>query len=108
MSTEFVAPSLPLRQAKQTEQHPFAPLSGTEIKHAAALIKTQWPANTDLHFKSITLEEPAKAEAVPYIEAEFHGDALPSIDRRAMVTYYLRNTVRVDLDIITCQFSPRL
>lgn len=93
MATESISTSLPLRQAKQTEQHPLAPLSSAEIRQAASLIKSQWPANTDLHFKSITLEEPAKAEAVPYIEAEFLGQALPNIDRRAMVTYYLRMTV---------------
>lgn len=92
MSTQAVETSLPVRVAKQNNVHPLAPLNADEIKNAVTLIRTQWPDNTDIHFKHITLEEPAKAECVPYLEAEFHGDQLPSIDRRVLVTYYLRKT----------------
>ncbi|KAK5114535.1 hypothetical protein LTR62_002470 [Meristemomyces frigidus] len=92
MATESVSASLPLRTAKHSTVHPLAPLTAQEIQTAASIIRSQWPANTDLHFKTITLEEPAKAEAVPYIEAEFHGDNLPNIDRRVFITYYLRKT----------------
>ena len=97
MATQAVSTSLPLRTAKQTAIHPLAPLNAEEIKHAASLIRSQWPAGVDLLFKSITLEEPAKAETVPYIEAEFNGHDLPTIDRRAAVTYYLRNTVHISV-----------
>jgi primary-amine oxidase len=93
MATESFSTSLPVRPAKQSTAHPLSPLSGAEIKDAAALIRAQWPSNVDLHFKVITLHEPAKAEAIPYIEAEFHGQSLPSIERRAFVNYYLRKTV---------------
>lgn len=93
MSFESVTNSLPVRAAKQTAAHPFAPLSKQEITSAVALIKGRWPADTDLQFKIVTLEEPAKAEAVPYIEAEHNGQNLPSIDRRALVAYYIRKTV---------------
>ena len=72
--------------------HPLAPISPEEVQSAVAFVKSQWPANTDLHFKAITLEEPAKAEVVPYIEAEFHGYGLPQIDRRIFVSYYLKQT----------------
>lgn len=93
MATEAVTTSLPLRTAKPNSVHPLAPLSAVEIEATASLIKSQWPAGTDLHFKSVTLEEPSKAETVPYLEAEFHGYELTSIDRRVSVTYYLRKTV---------------
>ncbi|KAL1586008.1 hypothetical protein WHR41_04737 [Cladosporium halotolerans] len=92
MATDVVSPSLPIRVAKQMTTHPLAPVSADEIKQAVSFIRAQWPADTDLHFKCITLQEPAKAEVVPYIEAEANGQSLPGIDRRAMVTYYIRKT----------------
>ncbi|KAK4545123.1 hypothetical protein LTR36_003674 [Oleoguttula mirabilis] len=92
MATESASTSLPLRSAKQTGTHPLAPLSAEEIEGTVSIIKAQWPTNADLQFKSVTLEEPAKAEMVPYLEAEFHGDSLPNIDRRVSVNYYLRKT----------------
>lgn len=85
--------SLPVRTSKTTVSHPLAPLSAQEIHTASSLIRTQWPEKTDLQFKVLTLEEPAKAEMVPYLEAEFKGQSLPSIDRRVMVAYYIRKTV---------------
>ncbi len=95
MATENISSaSLPVRTTKQSIIHPLAPISANEIEGAVAIIKFQWPTDTDLHFKAITLQEPAKAEAVPYIEAEFHGADLPHIDRRVFCTYYLRQTVR--------------
>ena len=89
--------SLPVRTSKQSVTHPFAPLSAQEIQAASSLIYNQWPENTDLQFKVITLNEPAKAEMVPYLEAEFQGQRLPSIDRRVMVAYYIRKTVSICL-----------
>ncbi|KAK3068140.1 hypothetical protein LTR53_014530, partial [Teratosphaeriaceae sp. CCFEE 6253] len=92
MATESVSASLPLRTATQTHAHPLAPLSADEIRSAVSIIRSEWPANVDLHFKAVTLEEPAKAEAVPYIEAEFNGNNLPSVDRKAFLNYYVRLT----------------
>lgn len=89
--------SLPVRTSKQSVTHPLAPLSAQEIQAASSLIYNQWPENTDLQFKVITLNEPAKAEMVPYLEAEFRGQRLPSIDRRVMVAYYIRKTVSICL-----------
>lgn len=113
MSAETISSSLPVRPAKQSYTHPFAPLAGDEIKNAAHLIKSQWPSNTVLHFKAVTLEEPAKAEAVPYLEAEFHGDSLPTIDRRVFVSYYLKNTNKfheafINLSTQTIESNVRL
>ena len=71
MATESISTSLPTRPAKQAYIHPLAPISSTEIENAVALVKAQWPSGTDLHFKAITLEEPKKAEMVPFLEAEF-------------------------------------
>ena len=93
VSVDTVSTSLPTRAARRDDVHPLAPISADEIQNAVTLVKSQWPANTGLQFKAITLQEPAKSEAVPYIEAEFHGYDLPQIDRRVFVSYYLRQTV---------------
>ena len=93
VSVDTVSTSSAKGAAYRSEVHPLAPINADEIQNAVALVKQQWPANTDLHFKALTLQEPAKAEAVPYIEAEFHGYDLPQIERRVFVSYYLRQTV---------------
>lgn len=95
MATESIAAPPAVYTAKHSETHPFAPISADEIRNAVSIIKSQWPADTDFQFKSVTLQEPTKAEAVPYLEAEFHGDDLPNIERRIFVTYYIRNTVSI-------------
>lgn len=93
MATQSVANSLPVRTAKQNNFHPLAPLDRNEINNAVSLVRAQWPEGTDLHFKTIMLQEPAKADMVPYLKAESQGTHLPAIDRRVFVTYYLRMTV---------------
>ncbi|KAF1983494.1 hypothetical protein K402DRAFT_338133 [Aulographum hederae CBS 113979] len=86
--------SLPVRPAvtKQTQPHPLAALSASEISATSQLIKSSWPPRTDLHFKVITLEEPAKAETVPFLKAEHHGLTPVPIARKAFVNYYIRDT----------------
>ncbi|KAK4975559.1 hypothetical protein LTR66_010981, partial [Elasticomyces elasticus] len=113
MSLEQIPSSLLLRTAMQESSHPFAPLSAEEIKTASALVKGLWPSNTDLHYKVVTLEEPAKTEAVPYLDAEHSSNQLPRIDRRALVCYYLRNTNKfhealVNLSANTVESNARL
>ncbi|KAF2151167.1 hypothetical protein K461DRAFT_258175 [Myriangium duriaei CBS 260.36] len=83
---------LPTRPPKQDTPHIFAPLSTNEIKHAASLIASQWPQGTDLYYRTITLEEPPKAEAIKYIEAEHAGTSRPAIDRKALVVYNIAKT----------------
>ena len=77
------------------QAHPIGPLSSQEIEGASALIRRAWPDGTYFQFKVITLLEPAKAELVPYLDAERKGQQHHSIDRRAFVVYYLKNTVRI-------------
>ncbi|KAF2195382.1 hypothetical protein K469DRAFT_698975 [Zopfia rhizophila CBS 207.26] len=91
MSTESVATPT-VRPAKSVVSHPLAPLSSSEITSAAAIIKASWPTHTDLHFKVITLEEPPKAEVLPFLEAEHSRKPLPVISRKAFLNYYIRNT----------------
>jgi primary-amine oxidase len=96
MSTEQVPTSLPFvdgRKAVQTVQHPVAPLTATEITESSRLIRECWPSNTNLHFKVITLQEPSKAELLPYLEAARQGKRTAPIERRSFVVYYIRNTV---------------
>lgn len=93
MSAEEVSRA-PLNEAiKNVAAHPLCPITASEIKRSAEYIRDCWPSNIDVHFKAITLEEPAKTELVPYLEAEHTGHRLPHIDRRAFVSYYIRNTV---------------
>lgn len=98
MSTEQVTSSPVVGAAKQVSSHPLSPLSATEITRSADLIKGLYPAKTNLHFKAITLEEPEKAQLVPYLEAEHNGRRVPKIDRKAFVCYYIRNTVSKRID----------
>lgn len=93
MSTEQLS-TAPMNEAiKHVVAHPLCPITASEIKRSAELIKGCWPPKTNFHFKAITLEEPAKVELVPYLEAEHRGSKIPHIDRRVFVSYYLRNTV---------------
>jgi primary-amine oxidase len=90
MSIEIATP----QTAKTKLSHPLAPLSASEITTAAATIRASWPAHTDLHFKVITLQEPPKAEALRYLDAEHSQEPRPNIARKAFINYYIRNTVR--------------
>ncbi|PPJ59462.1 hypothetical protein CBER1_02401 [Cercospora berteroae] len=113
MATQSVANSLPVRTAKQNNLHPLAPLDRNEINNAVSLVRAQWPEGTDLHFKTIMLQEPAKADMVAYLEAESQGSHLPAIDRRVFVTYYLRMTNKfheavANLSTQVIEFNARL
>ena len=57
------------------------------------MIKGLYPSTANLQFKAITLEEPEKARLIPYLDAEHYGNKLPVLDRKALVCYYIRNTV---------------
>lgn len=94
MSTEQVPVSLPFVGGKKaTPEHPLGPLTASEITESARLIKGLWPSNTNIQFKSITLQEPNKADLVPFLAAERAGKSTPTIERRSFVVYYIRNTV---------------
>lgn len=93
MSAERVSRGAEVRVAKQVAVHPLSPLTASEIVRAADLIRNLYPTGIQLQFKAVTLQEPEKARLVPYLDAEHGGRRLPSIDRRAFVAYYIRNTV---------------
>lgn len=78
---------------KYNAAHPVCALGPDEISYTAELIRSVWPEGTDLRFKTITLEEPPKAQLLPYFQAELAGKSLPQIDRKAFTAYYIRNTV---------------
>lgn len=92
MSTEQVSVS-EVGVANHVAIHPLSPLTASEISRASDLIRHLYPSATRLHFKAVTLEEPEKARLVPYLDAEHAGKRLPAIDRKAFVSYYIRNTV---------------
>ena len=93
MSAEPVSQFSDLGAAKHAALHPLSPLSASEIVRAADFIRRLYPSAAELQFKAVTLEEPEKARLVPYLEAEHGGRKLPAIDRKAFVSYYIRNTV---------------
>ncbi|KAL8377312.1 hypothetical protein RB595_008142 [Gaeumannomyces hyphopodioides] len=74
------------------QAHPLGPLSGDEISRSSSLIRAAWPEGTKFQFKVITLLEPAKAQLIPYLDAERKGQSPSGIDRRSFVVYYIRNT----------------
>ncbi len=96
MSTEQVTTASATSEvtvASHVQIHPLSPITASEIRAAAGLVRRLYPSTTNFQFKTITLEEPEKARLVPYLEAEHNAQRLPKIDRKAFVCYYLRNTV---------------
>jgi primary-amine oxidase len=78
---------------KAAAVHPLAPLGCSEITTCAHLVMDKYPQGTNLQFKAITLLEPKKEDAIPYLAAERGRERLPHIARKAFVAYYIRNTV---------------
>ena len=93
MSTEQIPHVAEVGRVKHLAVHPLSPLAASEIVRAADFIRNLYPASVKLQFKAVTLEEPEKARLAPYLDAEHGGRRLPSIDRKAFVSYYIRNTV---------------
>lgn len=79
--------------SKKMVNHPLSPLSASEINRSSQLIRALYPSQVNLHFKVVTLDEPKKALLIPYLDAEHDGRAVPSLDRKAFLCYYIRNTV---------------
>ena len=94
-----------VKPIKPTVAHPLCPLSAAEISRASELVQSKWPAKTSLQFKTVTLEEPPKSILVPYLDAEHNAAPLPSIDRKAFISYYIRNTVRTHLCVVMGLFD---
>ncbi|KAL2063837.1 hypothetical protein VTL71DRAFT_4331 [Oculimacula yallundae] len=81
-------------------EHPLGPLTAREINESAKIIKSLWPENTNVQFKVITLQEPNKADLVPFLAAERAEKSTPTIERRSFVVYYLRNTNKLHEAVI--------
>ncbi|KAI9749406.1 MAG: hypothetical protein M1815_002543 [Lichina confinis] len=86
--------------AGSPSQHPFTPLTVSEIETAARLVKQLYPETVDLLFKTITLEEPNKDVVVPLLIAEHEGRSYDSPPRRAFVSYYIHNTDKLHEAIV--------
>ncbi|PQE19221.1 primary-amine oxidase protein [Rutstroemia sp. NJR-2017a BBW] len=100
---EQIPVSIPLvggKKTKTTSEHPLGPLTASEIIQSSKIVKGLWPSATSLQFKSITLQEPSKADLVPYLTAEHSGKQLPDVPRRSFVIYYIRNTDKLHEAII--------
>lgn len=97
MSTDQVPVSLPLVGGNKTGlEHPLGPLTAGEILQSSKIVKGLWPTEVTIQFKTVTLQEPEKAELVPFLNAEHSGSPLPKVDRKSFVVYYLKNTVSLD------------
>jgi primary-amine oxidase len=73
--------------------HPLGPLTGPEFAQSAAILQASCPGNPSLHFKSMVLLEPPRAELLAYLDAERRGQSPAPLVRRVYVAYYIRNTV---------------
>jgi Cu2+-containing amine oxidase len=74
--------------------HPFSQLTKSEILQTSNIIKQLQPADTSLIIKTITLQEPDKALALEYLQAEHEQrDTRPKIDRHSFVAYYRKGHV---------------
>lgn len=100
MSTEQVSFRDSVGVAERVSSHPLSPLTSSEITNASRLLQRLYPENTSLQYKAITLQEPAKAKLVPFLDAEHGGFKKPTIERRAFISYYIRNTVCIYLETL--------
>ncbi|OQV00604.1 Copper amine oxidase, N2 domain-containing protein [Cladophialophora immunda] len=69
--------------------HPLDPITANEIEETARLIKSKY-AEGAVHFKSISILDPAKKALLPYLAAERAGKSpLPTIPRRTKAVWVL-------------------
>lgn len=83
-STPVPAPAAP--------SHPLGPITAAEITKSSELLQASWPTGTTIHYKAISLYEPAKSELAPYLAAERAGEKPAPLDRKSLVIYYLKGT----------------
>lgn len=93
MSIDTASRPQSAQTVKRYACHPLSPLSSTEIKKTVEVVRGLWPTETRLQFKVVTLEEPEKAQMIPYLDAERSRTRLPHIERKGFVCYCIRNTV---------------
>ncbi|KAL4924796.1 copper amine oxidase [Aspergillus undulatus] len=72
-----------------TTLHPFDPVTPGEINLTTKILQASFPDVT-LRYKKIDMQEPIKAEVVPYIEAERLGKPLPRKPARLLQALFHR------------------
>ncbi|KAL4876380.1 copper amine oxidase [Aspergillus karnatakaensis] len=72
-----------------TTLHPFDPITPGEITLATKVLQAAFPG-VKLRYKKIDIQEPIKAEVVPYIEAERLGKPLPTKPTRLLQVLFHR------------------
>ena len=76
-----------------TRVHPLDPLTPDEITSAAAILRSSYLADSPIHFKAVTLDEPPKQLVLRFLDAEHNGSiTLPNVPRTAYVLYVMLNT----------------
>lgn len=69
--------------------HPFDPLTPGEIQLAVKILEASFPG-VPLRYKKIDVQEPAKKDVIPYIEAERLGKPLPPKPARVLQALFHR------------------
>jgi len=69
--------------------HPFDPITPGEIQLAVRILESAFPG-VSLRYKRIDLQEPAKNEVIPYLEAERRGDIRPRKPARLLAAMFHR------------------
>lgn len=69
--------------------HPFDPITPGEISLATKILHGAFPG-VSLRYKKIDMQEPIKAEVIPYIEAERLGKPLPRKPTRLLQVLFHR------------------
>lgn len=95
--------------------HPLAQLTPDEFIRARDIILKLHGANSTLYFKSIYLEEPKRAELLPFLAAEHAGtlsDESPRPARQALVEYDIVGTefhqfTRTVVDLMTGEITSK-
>ena len=69
--------------------HPFDPIRPDEIQRTVKILQLSFPG-VSLRFKAIEIQEPRKAEVVPFLEAERLGKPLPPPPARTAYVLFHR------------------
>lgn len=79
--------------------HPLDQLSSDEIRSAAGIIRQARPKGTSIIYRTITLEEPAKATLIPFLELEHQGKLSPWTERPPRLARVLHDVIGQDKNV---------
>ena len=77
----MVTPCLLDESMSPTSVHPLQPLTAEEITVARGVVINSYEKSTVISFRAIQLQEPKKAELIPYLSAEHAGEVTFSTRR---------------------------